>query len=297
MTGNSAGRTYSTRPRGLVSEGFVCGQLSGLLRHRLLGFVLPAVRIPYSRVKTALSKGERMEIAKIILAYLPQYLSDFGFLISGPKKFMAQENSKAQADAFHNALAFLGLSLVVVVFIQAAAEATFLSPVPRKALWTYIVGVGIPSVLSVSLISVALRLAWRIVGGKSTVRAFFITYSYFYSGIYVILMILTILNEGIMRFINYDYYEYIMNMRIDEIIIETAQGTIKPNPNLASDIVSKIIVSVMFLFSPIWAFISWGAYRQLNKLSKWRSFFAFIIFAVFEIPIVFIIFFISSGLR
>jgi hypothetical protein len=36
---------------------------------------------------------------------------------------------------------------------------------------------------------------------------------------------------------------------------------------------------------PLWIFVGWGAYRELNDLSKIRSFLALTLFSLFFIPV------------
>jgi len=48
------------------------------------------------------------ELLEKILTYLPRYLMEFGSLVSGPKRFMAQKNT-TEEDTFVQSLIFLGL--------------------------------------------------------------------------------------------------------------------------------------------------------------------------------------------
>jgi hypothetical protein len=222
------------------------------------------------------------DLIEKILAYLPQYLTDFGSLFSGPKRFMAQKNTRAE-DTFGQSLIFLGVSLVLVVVMTAP-----LLPAGRD-LWTYLGANAVRFLLSVSLAAINLRLAWRIVGGKATVRSFFVTYAYFFSVGVIVFTIFQLLGEGVFKVFEPDLYAQVIEAKLKK----------QPMPDLSGSSVPLVTLCVFvagFVFLSVWSFVAWGAYRELNGLSKGRSFVALLITGVFTWPLAAVVFFVWSAM-
>lgn len=222
------------------------------------------------------------ELIEKILAYLPQYLKDFGLLVSGPKQFMVQKNTGAE-DVFNQALVFLGVSLVLVVVMTVP-----LLP-PGTDLWAYVGAKAIVFVLAVTLYAVALRVAWRLVGGKAPVRSFFVTYAYFFSAIAVVFTVFLLFGRGVFKVLAPDLYGQVIEAKLNKQPIPDISGSSVPLISFG------IHVAGFFLLS-LWGLIAWGAYRQLNGLSKWRSFVALNISGILGAPIVAVVFFVESAM-
>ena len=222
------------------------------------------------------------ELLEKILAYLPQYLSDFGSLVSGPKRFIAQENPDAE-DSFTKSLIFVGVTLALITVMT-----TPLRP-PEKDLWNFLGATAALSLLAVSLIAADLRVAWRLVGGKATVRSFFITYAYFFGMMSVLFVFFVLLSNGVFKVFAPDLYARVIEAKLKK------QPT--PNPSGSSvPMVSFLILVVGNLLMFVWWLAAWGAFRELNGLSKWRSFAAMMIAGLLAWPIVAVLFFVRSAM-
>jgi hypothetical protein len=221
------------------------------------------------------------ELIEKILAYLPRYLTNFGSLFVGPKRFIGQRNTAAE-DTFGESLLFLGISLVLVVIMTAP-----LLP-PGKDLWTYVGAQAVTYLLAVSLAALALRLAWRIVGGKATIRSFFVTYAYFFGVIIVIYTLFLLLAEGVFKVLDPDLYAEVIEAKLNKQARPDLSGSTIPMISFGIQLVGFVLLSG-------WGFVAWGAYRELNGLSKWRSFFASTIMGLLSCPIAAIVFFVASA--
>jgi hypothetical protein len=222
------------------------------------------------------------DLIEKILGYLPQYLADFGSLVSGPKRFIAQKNTVAE-DTFVHSLLFLGISLVLVVLMTAP-----LLP-PGEDLWAFLAMSAVTSLLAVSLYAVALRIAWRLVGGKATVRSFFVTYAYFFSVFTIVFTVVLLVGEGFFKVSAPELYRQVIDAKLKK----------QPMPDLSGSSVplnSLFILVGGWLLIGAWGFIAWGAYRQLNGLSKWRSFFALTISGLLAWPISEVVTFVESAM-
>lgn len=214
------------------------------------------------------------DLIEKILVYLPQYLTDFGSLLSGPKKFIAKTNTTSE-ESYVQALVFLGVSLVIVVI----ATKPFL--LPGKDIWAHVATVAVGFLLGVSLYAVALRLAWRIVGGIASVRSFFVIYAYYFGVGMVLLALFNLLGDGIFKLLSPIYYETVLESWINRETINDFTG----DTGLLVSIYVRIS-GVVFIFA--WGIWGWGAYRVINGLSKARSAIAFFIAVAFAIPVILI---------
>jgi hypothetical protein len=225
---------------------------------------------------------QKINIIEKILAYLPQYFMDFGSLFSGPRRFLAQKNTDVE-DAFAQSLLFLGISVVLVVIMTAP-----LLP-PGKDLCTYLGTKAVAALLVVSLSAVALHVAWRIVGGKATIRSFFVTYAYFIAMLIVVFTLFLLLSEGVFKVLAPDLYTQGIEAKLKK----------QPMPDLSGSsipLVSFYIQVAGVLFLLVWLFIAWGAYRELNGLSEWRSSVAMLIAGLFGCAIAVVVFFVQRGM-
>ena len=220
------------------------------------------------------------DLIEKILTYLPQYIADFGSLLSGPKRFIAEKNATAE-DSFEKALLFSAISLVLVVVMFAPLRPA------GKDLWTHVGGLAVTSLLAVSLYAVALRLAWRVVGGKATVKSFFVTYAYFFSALFVIFAGFLLLSEGVFKVLEPELHAAVLEAKASKQPMPDLSGTSVPT-------VSFLILITGYLLATVWGVVAWGSYRALNGLSKGRSFVAFIIMGLFGWIIGAIVFFVAS---
>jgi len=211
------------------------------------------------------------DLLEKILMYLPQYLMDFGLLLSAPKKFISSKYLKSE-ETFVQSLLFLGVSLVLVVVMTAP----FLFP--GRDLWAHVGTVAIGFSLGVCLYAIALRLAWWIVGGKSAVRSFFVIYAYYFGVGMVLLTLFRLLGEGVFKVFAPELHTRVLE----------AWLTRKPIPDVSGNsvvLISTLVFMSGFVIVFAWGIVGWGAYKELNALSRTRSFVALLIALVLAIPV------------
>ncbi|MFT5706879.1 MAG: hypothetical protein ACI9ES_001168 [Oceanospirillaceae bacterium] len=130
-----------------------------------------------------------------VLIYLPQYLTDFGAIISGPKTFVATKNT--QPDIYFNdALLFLGISIALSVILRIP------SLNDSTDIWQQLSLHGVTVLVAVSVYSVILRFAWCIVGGKASIKSFFVTYAYFGGVLFILGLLIEIIKVGAFKTID-----------------------------------------------------------------------------------------------
>ena len=233
--------------------------------------------------------GGNIKTLREALAYLQRYLTDFGSVLRGPKRFIAKRNTQAE-KAFGESLMFLFFS-VVVVFVLTSPP---LPPGIQIAL--LLAGQAMRVLLGVVLFAVALRVAWAVVGGKSTLRSFFVTYAYFTGTISVVLLLFLLVAEGVVRVLEPEMYAAARDLA-DLGFSERVRGLNELGYwDRPAVIAASLIQLVGIVTVGTWSLIGWGAYRELNSLGKWRSFGAFMIFGLLSWVVLAILYFIDRAL-
>lgn len=223
------------------------------------------------------------DLIEKILNYLPKYFTNFGSLFVKPKQFIGLRNTMSD-DSFREALLFLGISSVLVVIMTAP-----LLP-PGKDLWTHLGSNAVVYLLAVLLSALSLRLAWRIVGGKATVQSFFVTFAYFFGMVLVILTLFMLISQGVFKVFEPELYKEIIEAKINQQPTPDVSESSIPLVTLGINVVGMIIITV-------WSIVAWGAYRELNGVSKWRSILALIVTGILSWPIAAILYFVSSAIN
>jgi hypothetical protein len=208
-------------------------------------------------------------------------MTEFGTAFSGPKGFIATKVDTNAGDAFGEALLFVGTSLALVLLMN-----TPLLPA-GKEFWSVAIPYFVSCMLKLPLAALAIRSAWWIVGGRAPARSFFITYAY-YAGVGIVLLsAVDLVAAGLFKTFDpqlyREYSEAVQKSRSMEDLFQSGyfHRFSESNTVLSAIIVSGLGYFVLF----VWGLIGWGAYRQLNGLSKLRSFAALIVSWVLLIPV------------
>jgi hypothetical protein len=219
-----------------------------------------------------------------ILKYLPHYLTEFGAVFSGPKSFIATKLSTDAGDAFGEALLFLGISLTLVLLMY-----TPLLPA-GKDFWSFAIPYYVSYIIEIPLAAMAIRAAWWIVGGRAPARSFFIAYAYYVGVGSVLIGAIDLVASGFFKtwdpqlYREYsDSFQKVQSMddwlqSHTDLVHRYAQSYVTLTAAVISGLGSLIVI--------IWGLIGWGAYRQLNGLSKLRSLAALMISWIFFLPVV-----------
>jgi hypothetical protein len=223
------------------------------------------------------------ELFEKILQYLPRYFLDFGEVFSGPKSFIGQRNL-ASAEAFPDALLFFGISIVLLIALQLPVQ-----PADQE-FWKFAGSVGVLQLIAVTLSAMFTRIAWWLVGGRASGQSFFITYSYFGGVVIVLIGAIQLLAFGVVKIFDRKFFQQLVDApKMDAVVPQTDEQAVLY-------LVFGGIVVVGFVLVSAWFFIGWGAFRQLNALSKWRSFAAAVIYGFVSIPATAAVVFIAAAM-
>jgi hypothetical protein len=219
-----------------------------------------------------------------ILKYLPHYLTEFGAAFSGPKSFIATKLSTDAGDAFGEALLFLGISLTLVLLMY-----TPLLPA-GKDFWSFAIPYYVSYIIEIPLGAMVIRTAWWIVGGRAPARSFFIAYAYYVGVASVLIGAIDLVASGSFKTLDPQLYqEFSDSIQKPQSMEDWAQSYTDLVHRYAQSYVTltaAVISGLGNLIIIIWGLICWGAYRQLNGLSKLRSLAALIMSWIFFLPVV-----------
>jgi hypothetical protein len=230
------------------------------------------------------------EILEKILIYLPKYLSDFGSILVGPKTFIA--GRVAKDEAFSDAMLFLGVSIALSIVMTASS--------PEKEFWTYVGTNSVVTLLAMCSFGTITRFAWWIVGGKAPAQSFFATYAFFFGVGLILKSLVLLLSLGFLKLLEPERYkQFFAALSAGFQALLLGQQFPPPNVTMPESWVFPVALAIFemgVLTIGFWSFIAWGAYRQMNGLSRLRSFWALSIVGVLLVPATAIIYLIQRGM-
>ncbi len=222
-----------------------------------------------------------------LIGLIPTYLDNFFGLISGPKHFVA-ESAFAKEPAMEKALVFFAVSFVMSWILSI--------PLNRNDPFLELGSDAIFALIYVLAYGVALYAAWSIVGGRSGFRKLMTIYFYYTAILKLIFSLVFLSMMGAMRMVDptlyRDIFDAVYSGNLAKFLLNNEELLLKNTGYQLSVIVLFIGFSVMLA----WIFIGWGAYRELNQLSRLRSTLAGLLFILFCFPIAALTFLIANSL-
>lgn len=216
-----------------------------------------------------------------LAVYFPRYLAEFGSMFVGPKRFLAKQDLKAQA-AFSDSLAFLGLSVLLMVLVQ--------SPLlePDVPFWRHLAANAVVNLVAVVLVAIALRTAWRLVGARATVREFLVMYGRVFGVAGVVFTVFLLLGEGVIKAFDPEIYA-------EGRAALRGEGELPDLLSSAAWWAGSAVQFIGVLLIVVWLLVAWGAYRALTGLTVGRSVLAYFLFGIINIPLAGILFLIGRA--
>lgn len=209
-----------------------------------------------------------------ILKYIPAFLDEFIALVSGPKRFIARKNSQSIDNNFVNALAFLGISMILLFLLRAPLF-------HEDAFIPNVVSAIVSALLIVVIYSAVFRLSWRIVGGAAPLKSFMITYAYYCGVLLVIIVLFMTIGEGVFKTTSPEVYAMAVSANPEQAFTDAGIDPFDDDGFLAS----QLILYLGIWIAGIWTWVGWGAYRELNGLTKTKSIIAFVLVVVLSMPV------------
>jgi len=222
------------------------------------------------------------ELLERLATLVPAYFADLIQFTAGPKRFLAR-----RTRTWNDGLIFLALSFLLTFVLQLPLSRT--DPVLQAAteaafVFGYVV-----------LFGYAVLLSWRAVGGKSPIERFFAIHFYVAGVLKLILSATFMTVIGVLRMGDPSTYAE-MNKAIysgNALWFVTNADRLAQQPvwQIAAALAVTGVAAML-----AWIVIIWGAYRDLNRLSRLRSAAAFVIFCAACVPVYIVASIVASAL-
>ena len=211
------------------------------------------------------------EIIDKVLPLIPRYFIDLMDVFCSPKTFL-HGKQLAGPEEMEQSFVFGGLTVLLA----------FLAQLPYVASWKDNPVVALSSIMGINLIYAAvtlaaLRFSWKIVGGKASMKQLFIYFAYSTGPVTLILLGFSITGFAIAHQIDPTSVPLILNASFKSI------EQLGINMTAYYSYSACVLMGLLISFS--WAMIAWGAFRELNKVSRIRSSLAFLIYVAIATPI------------
>jgi hypothetical protein len=149
----------------------------------------------------------------------------------------------------------------------------FVLPVmPKESFSWMVVAAGYALVSTISD-TAFIRLAWKLVGGKTSINRIFVFINYINSTSIIILLPVALpfgkMAVSLAHKANADGFDWA-----------------KWSENDITNLITVFFMLIVgYTISLVWSIFTWGAYRRANKLSRWKSLLAFSTAFVLAVPV------------
>lgn len=222
------------------------------------------------------------DIVSLVLSQIVHYLRDLFGIIVRPKRFVRTRNHYSEASLTQS-LTFMGISFALCSILLSGllpAGTDFLARTARNALFCLMTAVSQ---------AVALKFSWRLAGGRANFGRQVVTLFYFGGPFLLIFAVLLLFALGVLQFTFPDFFEpfknFIMLGGRDNGEFHRSLVAVLSSDRAPSFLLAMAPSFLSFAVPWIWVYAGWGAYRELNAVSKTRSFFAGVIYAFLVILI------------
>jgi len=210
---------------------------------------------------------------KLALSEIPLYFMNLMELFVSPKQFLSGKCTD-DADAINKAAIFAGISLLLAFIIQIPSM-----PKDMNLANQLVVSLAILLLLLLATV-LALRLAWRWVGGTASLRQLMVCTAYVLGPMLIICLVCTAVGFAIFRDVNPEGYALLRAHPLAAL----------PEESLAKGGALPFLIAAMIgiVGATAWFIVAWGAYREINGVSKPRSAAAFFLYNVIQIPLLYV---------
>jgi hypothetical protein len=206
------------------------------------------------------------DLVEFLVRGLATYFPLLGAMLAAPKTTILQE-VRGVEHPIPKAMTFIGLSIVFGFLLQApfGGDATRLASAIASMVALYS--------LTLFLGAMVIMLSFRLVGGRATLELNLSAYLYLMGPLYLFLLITNFLSIGIIA--THDP-ELARAMRLGMPLSEDALTEIW-NANVGSAAAFAVVSLLQVAFLLIWPILCWGAFSELNAVSRARSVIAWVV--------------------
>jgi serine/threonine protein kinase len=243
---------------------------------------LYATAAPYSNAEEL--RLRQSKSIRLVVSEIAKYVSNFIGVLSSPKAFLRGRNRGIDQPLLR-AVAFWVVSVSLALVCVSA-----LSP-PGESVSAFLVKQTVVGVIVLFAYVAVLRLAWRCVGGKASFLTLFVPFAYLQGVAHVLGGIVRLVALGIAKAFDPQLALLIVGKSDPSVADPLDAHLAKAWTSFQTGHRTPLIIAALalglpvlaFLLSYVWLIIGWGAFRELNGMSRRRSFFAFIISVVIDL--------------
>ncbi|MBV9926629.1 MAG: hypothetical protein JOZ96_16540 [Acidobacteria bacterium] len=220
------------------------------------------------------------DLVLLILKRIPQYFSDFVSCLSAPKAFVRARNGDDQ-QALAEAMIFLGISFAISMILYWPLIPTQVESA------RYLAGRALLNLILVAAATGATLLGWRCVGGKAQFGRYFIITCYYWGVVLVCMTLILVCAFGVVKILDPEIYPIIVDASTRVQFSNPKLNEIFSGPDGTRHMTVSFIFSLFIVvFLPVavtaWSILGWGAYREINGLTKRQSFAAAMLASLFS---------------
>ena len=224
------------------------------------------------------------EALERVFGHIPAYLRTLSDIVPNPKRFVQHQFSQGDRQ-LENALVFLGISFLIGWVAKSSFGDRSLMDLATDAVFLFI------GILAFGLV---LCLVWRMVKGRAPIQRLLIVHFYYSGVLYILYSCWFLITIGVVRVGNPAFYKLLMdNIHHANMKPFTQQESVTAI-SLSPGFLIAFLVG--FLAIVTWFFVGWGAYRELNRLSKLRSALAATMFIPSAFAVGILIFMMSAAM-
>ncbi|HEV2915380.1 MAG TPA: hypothetical protein VGX92_19025 [Pyrinomonadaceae bacterium] len=229
------------------------------------------------------------DMVLLVLNQIPKYFSNFISILVGPKSFVRGRNDTSQ-QTLAEAMTFYGISFVITMILSWP-----LMPVHVESA-RFLATRALTNLIVVTIGAALTLVSWRFVGGRAQFASYFVIGCYYVGVLIVFMMLVFLCALGVVKILDPALYPILAESSAHIQIVNEKLNALINDPGNRKHLNVFLIYNLIFLIGMaamlFWSILGWGAFREINGLTKMRSFVAGIIaflFTLIELPIVFVI--------
>lgn len=118
-------------------------------------------------------------------------------------------------------------------------------------------------------------------GGKSSLMSYFIYCLYISGPIIFIFVVFSLIGDSAFRL--FDPQGYLLSKKFAATFVKPESAEIATGPDLLNILNVFLLIGLAAVYG--WFTIAWGAFRQINLTTKFKSFIAYFLFNILLIPL------------
>lgn len=220
------------------------------------------------------------------VGFITHYLENLLRLVQSPKQFITHRIAESNAD-LKESLIFMASSVLIgwllkISFVRGNAFLGLASDIVAAFMIAIAYGV-------------ALCLAWHVLKGKARLKEMLAVHFYYWGVVELLQACWFMSIIGAFRASDAALYKVFMESLYNGSLLTFGPQNIERILQSSALLPIQLIAFTGLTAILVWLYAGWGAYRQINDVSKLQSVLAAILFVLFCIPITAVLFLIANA--